>query len=102
MVLAQPGEGTGGANAFEGGVQPQGDAQAWVDSGVAWATVAGTDVVVQASEVEAETEIPDDAGLVVAIEELIERHRSEDVLAISQTQTRGRLITHERFLYAAA
>jgi hypothetical protein len=59
-------------------------------------------LVVQASEVEAETEIPDDAGLVVGIEELIERQRREDLLAISQTQTRGRLITHEPILCAAA
>jgi hypothetical protein len=58
--------------------------------------------VVEAGEVEAEAEVPDDAGLVVGIEELIEGDGREEQLAIGQTQTRRRSITHEPFLYTAA
>src|SRR5262249_58973037 len=47
VVLAQPDQGTGRADTFEGGVKPQGDAQAWVDGRVAWAAKAGADMVVE-------------------------------------------------------
>src|SRR5262249_33675428 len=65
VVAAQPGQGAGGADALQGGVQPQGDAQARVDGGAAGATFAGADRVEKRLEVQPQAEVPDEAGLVV-------------------------------------
>jgi len=69
---------------------------------MAGAAPAGADLVVKGGEVEAEAEVAHDAGLVVGLEELIEGHGREDLLAVRQTQTRGRSIAHGPFLSAAA
>ena len=95
VVLTQPVQGTGGADAFEGGVQPQGDAEAWVEGGPPGSADPGADEVVKRGEVEGGDEVPDEAGLVVGIEQVVQRHGREELLAVGGPQTRRRSVAHD-------
>jgi hypothetical protein len=102
VVGAQPGQGAGTADALQGGVQPQGDAQARVDGGPAGASLAGADRDGEGLEVQPQAEVPDDAGLVVGIQEALQGQGREDQLAVGGTQTRGRSVAHDPHRAAAA
>ena len=102
VVAAQPGQGAGGADALQGGVQPQGDAQARVDGGAAGAAFAGADRLVKGFEVQPQAEVPDDAGLVVGVEQVLQGHGRDDLLTVRLTQTRGRSVAHDPHRCTAA
>jgi hypothetical protein len=101
VLGAQPGQGAGGAYALQGGVQPQGDGQARVEGRVPGAALAGADGVVQAGQVEALTVGPDEAGLVVVIEQILQRHRRDDPLPIRRPQPRRWALAHDPALVTA-
>src|SRR5439155_488000 len=46
-------------------------------------------------EVQPQAEVPDDAGLVVGIEQVVQGQGREDLLTIRLTQTRGRSVAHD-------
>jgi hypothetical protein len=102
VVRAQPGQRAGGAHALQGGVQPQGDAQARIDGGAAWATFAGADRLGKRFEIQLEAEVPDDAGLVVGIEQILQGQGRDDLLTVGLTQTRGRSVVHDSHRGTAA
>src|SRR5262249_44000485 len=102
VVRAQPGQGAGGADPLQGGVQPQGDAQVRVDGGAARATFAGADGVEKGLEVQPQAEVPDEAGLVVGIEEVLHGQGRKDQLTVGGTQTRGKEVAHDRHRSTAA
>jgi hypothetical protein len=91
---AQLGQGAGAADALEGGVQPQRHGDARVEGGVAGPAEAGADSVVEGGEVEGTDEVPDEAGLVVHLEEPLQGHGGDDLLAIRHTQPRRRSFAH--------
>src|SRR5262249_27631984 len=80
VVLTQPGQGACGADAFEGGVQPQGDEDARVGGWCAGVSLDGADAVVQGGEVESLDEVPDETGLVVILQEVLQGHGGDDPL----------------------
>ena len=102
VVAAEPGQGAGGADALEGGVQPQGDADPRVDGGVARAALAGADASRKGAEVQAQAEVPDDAGLVVGLEQVLQGHGRDDLLTVRHPQPRGRSVAHDRPCFNAA
>jgi hypothetical protein len=94
VVGAKPGEGAGGTDALEGGIEPEGDADLGVDGGVPRAARAGADTVVKGGEVEARTEVPNEARLVVGIQEALQGHGGDDLLAVNRAQPRSRTLAH--------
>src|SRR5581483_10131078 len=63
----------------------------WVDGSTAWAADARADGLGQGGEIETLAEIPDDACLVIRIQEILQGHGGDDLLAINTAQA-GRLI----------
>src|SRR5262249_37709740 len=102
VVGAQPGQGTSAADGLEGGVQPQRDADLGVDGGVSGPADARADGVVQGRQVEATAEVPDEARLVVSIEEVLQGHAGDDLASVSRAQPRGRALAHGNNLTLAA
>src|SRR5581483_10819445 len=88
MVSAQPSQGAGGADAFEGGVQPQGDAQAWVDGRATGPAFPGTDRLVKRGQVQAQAEVPGEPRLVLLLQEVFQGHGREELLAVGSAQPR--------------
>ena len=113
VVLAQPVQGAGAADPLQGGVEPDGGEDAGVDRRPPRAAFHRPDPGVERGEVELSDEVPDDAGLVVGIEEVLEPHGGEELLAIHRPQARsgclsrgrgscGRTIAHGRPLAVAS
>src|SRR5262249_6761011 len=86
VVDAQPGQGAGRADALQGSVQPQGDEDARVGGRRPGVPFDGADAVVQGGEVQAPDEVPDEACLVVGVQEILQGQGGEDLLAISAAQ----------------
>src|SRR5262249_46392114 len=72
VLGAQPGQGACAADALEGGVQPQRDADPGVDGGVPGKADAGAYPPEQGGEVEAGAEVPDEPRLVVGVEQVLQ------------------------------
>src|SRR5262249_59440855 len=92
VVGAQPGQGTSAADGLEGGVQPQRDADLGVDGGASGPADARADGVVQGRQVEATAEGPDEARLVVSIEQVLQGPAGDDLASVSRAQPRGQVI----------
>jgi len=112
VILAEPGQGAGAADAFQGGVEPDGGEDARIDRGPARAAFDGADPGVEQGQVELRDEVPDDAGLMVGLEEVLQGHGGEELLAIDRAEarlgtrsggcvSRGRKIAHGRTLTMA-
>jgi hypothetical protein len=113
VMVAEPGQGAGTADAFEGGVEPDGDEDAGVDRRSARAAFDGPDPSIERGQVELRDEVPDDPGLMVGIEEVLQRHGGEELLAIGHDEARfgsrnggrggrGRKIAHGQPLTGAS
>ena len=85
---AQIGEFAGAGEAREGGIQPQGDEQTRIDGRPSGNAAAGPDAVRQRGEVQPLDVGPDGAGGVVGLEELIDGHGREELLAIGDGEAR--------------
>jgi hypothetical protein len=95
VVGAQVVQGAGRADALQGGVQPQADADARVEGGVARPAQARADAVIEGGQVQADAEVPDEAGLVVRVEQLLPGHGRDELLAVHGAQGRRRSVRHE-------
>src|SRR5262249_50709703 len=102
VVLAQPGQGAGGADALEGGVQPHRHADTRVDGGGARPAGPGADGVVKGCEVQAQAEVPDQPGLVVGVEQVLQRHGWDDPLPVGRAQPGRWTLAHYSSLATAA
>ena len=88
VVEAQIGELPGAGKAREGGIQPQGDEQPRIDGRPAGQVAAGPDAVIQRGEIQPLDVRPDGAGGVIGLEELIDSHGREELLAIRDREAR--------------
>ena len=85
------------ADPFEGGVEPQGDGQSGVEGGATGPSLAGAERVGEGGDIEPAAKVPDDAGLVVVVEESVEGHGVENAGAIRGPQARrGQGFGHDR------
>ena len=99
MLDAQEVEGAGTADAFEGGVQPQGGQKGRVDGGPPWATRDGADLVVQGGQVDSLDKVPNHARLVVGVEKILQTQGGQELFSVDAAQPRLRLLGRPRFLY---
>jgi hypothetical protein len=90
VVRAEVIQGAGTADALQRGVQPQGSEDARVGGRASGMPGNGADAGVQVGQVEALDETPDDTRLVVVGEQVVPRHRWEQLLAVRPTQTGSR------------
>ena len=104
VVVAEPGQRAGRADALQRGVEPEGHAEAGVDGGTSRPAFAGADRVIQGLEVQPRAEVPDDAGLMIGLEQILQGQGREDLLPVGLPQARGRSIAHDahRWIWTAA
>ena len=88
VVGAEVVQGAGTADALQRGAQPQRREDTRVGGRASGMPFDGADAGVQVGQVDALDETPDDARLVVVGEQVVQRHRWEQLLTVSQTQTR--------------
>ena len=86
VLGTEGGELASGADALQGGEQPQGDGQSGVEGGASGPAFAGADGVEEGLQVEPAAEVPDDAGLVVGVEEPVDGGGVEYAVAIRGSQ----------------
>lgn len=87
VLGAQGGQCAGGADALKRSVQPQGDGQSGIEGGPPGVPLAGPDGVGQ-RQIESAAELPDDAGLVVLVEQSVDGSGVEHGLTIRGSQAR--------------
>jgi len=89
VLPAQPGEGAGAADAFDGGEEPQGHEQARIGRRVAGPALHRLDGGVQRREIEPLDEGPDQTHAVLRGHEVVEAQRPQlDLRALGPTQPR--------------
>src|SRR5204863_7538342 len=68
------------------GIQPRGHENAWVDGRSPRVAAAGADAVIQGAEVESRGETPGGASGVIGLEEVVDRPRRKELLAVGGAQ----------------
>ena len=65
---------------------------------------AGADRLVQGLEVQPRAEVPDESGLMIGVEQVLQGHGRDDLLTVRLTQARGRSVAHDphRWTWTAA
>ena len=74
MFSAEVVQGSGAADAFQGGSEPQGHQDAGVDGGATRTTFNRADEGVQGRQIESQNELPHDPRLVIGGQQVLQEH----------------------------